>query len=46
MKCEHFKMYEDGKNTVHFVITEKIFLYINIYVCVCVCVCVYIYIYI
>jgi hypothetical protein len=39
VKCEHFKMHEDGKNTVNFVITEIIFLYIYI----CVCVCVYIY---
>ena len=25
IKCEHFKMHEDGKNTVNFVITERIF---------------------
>jgi hypothetical protein len=25
MKCEHFKMYGDGENTVKFVVTERIF---------------------
>jgi len=48
MKCEHFKKHEDGKNTVHFVITERLFLCMMIterillYMYVCARACIYI----